>query len=52
MFNRLVCFNNFYYCRYAVSATPSAFRLVCFNNFYYCRYKYKDGDINPASMLQ
>ena len=44
---RLVCFNNFYYCR-----SPSVYRtrsrgLVCFNNFYYCRSK-----ILPCSGLR
>ncbi len=33
----LVCFNNFYYCRYAVGVNVGDKRLVCFNNFYYCR---------------
>ena len=35
--SRLVCFNNFYYCRFGVVYYPAPFRLVCFNNFYYCR---------------
>ena len=37
---RLVCFNNFYYCRYLIALVIIAIWLVCFNNFYYCRYFY------------
>ena len=34
---RLVCFNNFYYCRLNKRIVQYKERLVCFNNFYYCR---------------
>ena len=36
---RLVSFNNFYYCRFPMSDVFRGFGLVSFNNFYYCRYE-------------